>query len=158
MFDNRWDNWAGDFAESFGATQLKPAIRGHLADVLIAFGNAAKKIDPQFPDQVRPGTFAKVVSETISRLTLPEAARHDAPEVIALFFEYLQNSGRVADGEIWAGEIRLLASGSKTRSKGEGGVKGVTIRKSAKVSPLGRNDPCPCGSGKKYKKCCMIDG
>jgi SEC-C motif-containing protein len=20
--------------------------------------------------------------------------------------------------------------------------------------PVGRNDPCPCGSGKKYKKCC----
>jgi len=20
--------------------------------------------------------------------------------------------------------------------------------------PPGRNDPCPCGSGKKYKKCC----
>ena len=20
----------------------------------------------------------------------------------------------------------------------------------------GRNDPCPCGSGKKYKKCCLI--
>ena len=20
--------------------------------------------------------------------------------------------------------------------------------------PIGRNDPCPCGSGKKYKKCC----
>ena len=19
---------------------------------------------------------------------------------------------------------------------------------------FGRNDPCPCGSGKKYKKCC----
>ncbi len=26
-----------------------------------------------------------------------------------------------------------------------------TVRKEAKV---GRNDPCPCGSGKKYKKCC----
>jgi uncharacterized protein len=22
----------------------------------------------------------------------------------------------------------------------------------------GRNDPCPCGSGKKYKKCCGLDG
>ncbi|MGD0470183.1 MAG: SEC-C metal-binding domain-containing protein [Terriglobales bacterium] len=22
------------------------------------------------------------------------------------------------------------------------------------ASKLGRNDPCPCGSGKKYKKCC----
>ena len=28
---------------------------------------------------------------------------------------------------------------------------GVTVRKQEKV---GRNDPCPCGSGKKYKKCC----
>jgi len=26
-----------------------------------------------------------------------------------------------------------------------------TVRKGAKI---GRNDPCPCGSGKKYKKCC----
>jgi len=29
-----------------------------------------------------------------------------------------------------------------------------TIRKEKKV---GRNDPCPCGSGKKYKKCCGIN-
>lgn len=24
------------------------------------------------------------------------------------------------------------------------------------MANLGRNDPCPCGSGKKYKKCCML--
>jgi uncharacterized protein len=25
-----------------------------------------------------------------------------------------------------------------------------------KAAPkIGRNDPCPCGSGKKYKKCCL---
>ncbi len=29
--------------------------------------------------------------------------------------------------------------------------KSGTIIKGAKI---GRNDPCPCGSGKKYKKCC----
>lgn len=29
-----------------------------------------------------------------------------------------------------------------------------TVRKGKKV---GRNDPCPCGSGKKYKKCCGRD-
>ena len=23
-----------------------------------------------------------------------------------------------------------------------------------KRSEIGRNEPCPCGSGKKYKKCC----
>lgn len=25
------------------------------------------------------------------------------------------------------------------------------------VSKVGRNDPCPCGSGKKYKRCCLPD-
>jgi preprotein translocase subunit SecA len=28
------------------------------------------------------------------------------------------------------------------------------VRAGAKV---GRNDPCPCGSGKKYKKCCGVN-
>jgi len=26
--------------------------------------------------------------------------------------------------------------------------------RSGDARSLGRNDPCPCGSGKKYKKCC----
>ncbi|BEP30328.1 YecA family protein [Helicovermis profundi] len=26
---------------------------------------------------------------------------------------------------------------------------------SVKKNKIGRNDPCPCGSGKKYKKCCL---
>ena len=31
-----------------------------------------------------------------------------------------------------------------------GGVE--TLRRDA--PKVGRNDPCPCGSGKKYKRCC----
>ena len=33
---------------------------------------------------------------------------------------------------------------------------GESISKSpqAKKNTVGRNDPCPCGSGKKYKNCC----
>ena len=27
----------------------------------------------------------------------------------------------------------------------------IAVRTTPKI---GRNDPCPCGSGKKYKKCC----
>ena len=33
----------------------------------------------------------------------------------------------------------------------DGSLKNTGVRKSNKV---GRNDPCPCGSGKKYKDCC----
>lgn len=36
-------------------------------------------------------------------------------------------------------------------SHGDDGVKKPKRRETAKI---GRNDPCPCGSGKKYKKCC----
>ncbi len=37
---------------------------------------------------------------------------------------------------------------------GDGTANSRTVRKNKKV---GRNDPCPCGSGKKYKKCCGRD-
>ncbi len=33
----------------------------------------------------------------------------------------------------------------------DGSEKGRTVRKGKKIGP---NDPCPCGSGKKYKNCC----
>mgnify|MGYP004606918011 FL=1 len=37
----------------------------------------------------------------------------------------------------------------------DGSEKGRTVRKGKKIGP---NDPCPCGSGKKYKKCCGAPG
>ncbi|MCA9523592.1 MAG: preprotein translocase subunit SecA [Myxococcales bacterium] len=36
---------------------------------------------------------------------------------------------------------------------GDGETRPSTYRRQGKK--VGRNDPCPCGSGKKYKKCCM---
>jgi len=37
----------------------------------------------------------------------------------------------------------------------DGEVEGhVTYRRES--PKVGRNDPCPCGSGKKYKKCCAV--
>jgi SAM-dependent methyltransferase len=38
------------------------------------------------------------------------------------------------------------------RNLGRSGKSSLTDRAPSRV---GRNDPCPCGSGKKYKKCCL---
>lgn len=38
-----------------------------------------------------------------------------------------------------------------TSTNHDDSVKREPVRKDKKV---GRNDPCPCGSGKKYKNCC----
>ena len=46
-------------------------------------------------------------------------------------------------------ESAVLSSGSSTADE-DGKQQPVRNTKKA----IGRNDPCPCGSGKKYKKCC----
>jgi len=38
----------------------------------------------------------------------------------------------------------------------DGTLKKQPVKKKANEK-IGRNDPCPCGSGKKYKKCCGFD-
>ena len=46
-----------------------------------------------------------------------------------------------------------VAKETGTAGSGETTVKKQPVRNAAKK--VGPNDPCPCGSGKKYKKCCM---
>ena len=48
---------------------------------------------------------------------------------------------------------RERVANSITEGRGDGTVK----KQPRKVQKIGRNDPCPCGSGKKYKKCCGRD-
>lgn len=48
------------------------------------------------------------------------------------------------------------AVGTGTDAMGAGTVSPGTGKSSSETHvKVGRNDPCPCGSGKKYKKCCM---
>ena len=45
-----------------------------------------------------------------------------------------------------------VAKETGTAAATKSAAKPAPVRKEKKVGP---NDPCPCGSGKKYKKCCM---
>ena len=51
-------------------------------------------------------------------------------------------------------EVRREKVAKETGTSGtaEAAPKQKPVRNTSKVGP---NDPCPCGSGKKYKKCCM---
>ena len=46
-----------------------------------------------------------------------------------------------------------VAKETGTTAANQSQVKKQPVRKTA--AKVGPNDPCPCGSGKKYKKCCM---
>jgi len=74
----------------------------------------------------------RVASETLSRLFRIQITREEPlPRQVARPRNVLYNRGETAD---------------TPRSP---------VRRGKKV---GRNEPCPCGSGKKYKKCCGMNG
>ncbi|MCI8907557.1 MAG: preprotein translocase subunit SecA [Angelakisella sp.] len=49
-------------------------------------------------------------------------------------------------------EVKREQVAKPTTASSDGSEKAQPVR--AQSKKIGRNDPCPCGSGKKYKKCC----
>jgi uncharacterized protein len=85
-----------------------------------------------------------------------------APAWFAPFMRLGTEDGRAMDAvdqdfERWPGMVApavvsINAFWTKLRHKqGTSAGSQTVVRDTLKV---GRNDPCPCGSGKKYKKCC----
>ncbi|MBQ9933474.1 MAG: preprotein translocase subunit SecA, partial [Ruminiclostridium sp.] len=74
------------------------------------------------------GMIQAIQEETIRRII---AARVQTPEI----------------------QRERVAKVTGTSGGSDGSVKKAPVRKAVKVGP---NDPCPCGSGKKYKKCCYL--
>lgn len=82
--------------------------------------------------QMPIGQKTKVVPMSTQAAKLMEESR-----------EQLENMGLVVDTESNATSYPMITYQNGINSDGKQGIK--------KVYP---NDPCPCGSGKKYKKCC----
>jgi len=121
---------------------------------------------PIRPDSERPGKHvAEVAFRAIMSLDghvrlegLDAADGATARQVIALWEEDVDEN-----------ELKKLKwRYDKMREIGRRSMSGYTRRQPAELRPrrsvsesskpptnrIGRNDPCPCGSGKKYKKCC----
>ena len=48
----------------------------------------------------------------------------------------------------------LLGAHQYFRERRQVSASAHTSSQRGNVAKVGRNEPCPCGSGKKYKKCC----
>ena len=57
---------------------------------------------------------------------------------------------RSAQSSFNGDQARRQAAGSSMNQRSQG--DNITVRRT--MPKVGRNDPCPCGSGKKYKNCC----
>ena len=75
----------------------------------------------------------------------------EAPALCGAFLAQLETEGRLGGGRMLGAYVKALKDSFDEKASGK--PKPITNP----GSRLGRNDPCPCGSGKKYKKCCMKD-
>ena len=51
-------------------------------------------------------------------------------------------------------EIRQNLEAKQVKGSANSGAEKAVSKKAAKSSKVGRNEKCPCGSGRKYKQCC----
>jgi len=89
----------------------------------------------------------------VVRLDLPLEVRKAAPALFAAFFDYVSATGRHPEASAWSEYASQAAQRYVASFRDDGSVRGETFRK--QYTDVGRNDPCPCGSGLKFKKCCM---
>ncbi len=76
----------------------------------------------------------------------------DLVKLAAPFVTKAKKQKRVAEQALAEAKRPLLDALAEAAPRVVGGD--YTVRKAG--PDVGRNDPCPCGSGKKYKKCCAL--
>ncbi len=98
----------------------------------------------------------KRVYEIQKRQEAIEAARKAAEAAAAAAHQVALNNGEQKEQpNAVQAALKREQVAQPTQTSGDGtDTANKTVRKGKKV---GRNDPCPCGSGKKYKKCCGRD-
>lgn len=100
----------------------------------------------------------KRVYEMQKRQEAIEAAKAAAAKAAAAAHQVVLNNNKDEDKQqpnAVQAALRREQVAKPTQTSGDGTDNAnKTVRKGKKV---GRNDPCPCGSGKKYKKCCGRD-
>jgi hypothetical protein len=146
------ENYVGDFCQTDTIRRFTPNIREFADQILITFlaaccerggGRTIEPADIEQPD------IREALLGPVARLALPEKLRPEVPELCGALLTTLETQGRLSGGcglGAYAGALRdayLQAASGKPKPITRPGSK------------IGRNDPCPCGSGKKYKKCCM---
>ncbi len=157
------ENWVGDFVLSDRLRETPPTTHEHAAAALVEFMVAAcsaRTAQPNDipardhdiePDEVEEADLKHALLNTVARLNVSggEAAKADLPALCAVFLSQLEDEGRLGGGRMLGAYVRALKDAYQ--EAGSGKRKPIT----RPGSKIGRNDPCPCGSGRKYKQCCM---
>jgi hypothetical protein len=143
----RIENWASDFAGRDAARGF-PAPCGEWAAEVAATFLAAAAESAGSAEEVGEADVRKGLLAVAGKGGLPPEVAPKVPDLCAAFLEDLEAEGRLAGG---AALGRFARACRPAYDAAAGTSRAPHRRPSAKLSP---NEPCPCGSGAKYKRCC----
>ncbi len=146
----RIDGWVADFCEGSRPRRPVAAVAEQAQAVLTTLLSAACAHRGRALDELEADDLRNALLLSVARLDLPERAREAVPALCRDFLAELEEQGRLADGR----DLGLMLAAQRSAFETAASGRAEPIRRPG--SKLGRNDPCPCGSGKKYKRCCMV--
>jgi hypothetical protein len=149
--DETLGNWAGDFAASDRLGLFPAGLREVAQGVLETLLRAACAVRDCQPAELTADDLKAALLGAVARLELPGELRPFVPSLARAYLEDLQLRGRLGSGQTLG---RYLGALKEAFLAATPGVVQTYARPGAKI---GRNEPCPCGSGRKYKKCCGAD-
>jgi hypothetical protein len=147
---DKLENWVGDFCGS-DAIRNFGSIREYAQDLLLQFMLAACEHRDLEPEDLEEADLKAALLDRLARLNVPASIKSDAPALCAAFLTQLEAEGRLGGGRLLGAYVKALKESFDEKASGK--KKPITNP----GSRIGRNDPCPCGSGRKYKKCCAKD-
>lgn len=142
-FTETIEHWVSEYLVSTEGELQARAFGARAAGVLVAFFENACG-GHVHPSELEKSNIPDGVGIGLLPLALDEDEKSNVPDLLESCLTWLETSGRLADGTTLGAYARTTASAHL--------LKRPTRRKTIKVGP---NEPCPCGSGLKYKKCCM---
>jgi len=145
----RIENWVGDFCTSDAIRRVVGGLREHARDVLIRFLVAACEHRDIEPEDVEETDVKSSLLGTVAKLNVPASVKGDVPALCGAFLADLETQGRLGGGRVLGAYAGALKDAFEVAASGK--PKPI-VRPGSRLK---RNDPCPCGSGKKYKKCCL---
>ena len=141
-----------DYLSSEHLLFLDPAVKEHADGVLRAFFQKTQTRGAGSLESLKASVVESVLLQDMGRLDLPIAGKRAVPDLLEGFFGFLKNTGRFPAAGSWEICVEAVKDRYVSSLRGDGSVRGQTFKKN--TADVGRNDPCPCGSGQKFKKCC----
>jgi hypothetical protein len=144
----RLDGWIADVCLGDGLGDFPSAVQEHGASVLATWLGSACDQGGVDPEDLTLELLRRALVEHVARLDLPADVHARVPDLCGFALGELERGGRLEDGEDMGRQLRAA------RSAYDDAAAGKAPDLSRPGAKIGRNDPCPCGSGKKYKRCC----